>query len=81
MLGKAMFKKSILLATFFFISFLFIFGHATMVESAPPKSPLKISYPSSDCDGNFTVTWYSVDGATGYQLQRATSSSFSGAIT
>jgi hypothetical protein len=38
----------------------------------PPSS---ISYPASDSDGSFTVSWSSVSGATSYTLQRATNSS------
>ena len=48
--------------------------------SAPP-TPASISYPSSDNDGNFTVSWSSSSGATGYTLQRATNASFTGAVT
>jgi V8-like Glu-specific endopeptidase len=44
----------------------------------PPSS---ISYPASDSDGSFTVSWSSVSGATSYTLQRATNSSFTSATT
>ena len=52
----------------------------TVTGSAPP-TPASISYPSSDNDGNFTVSWSSSSGATSYTLQRATNASFTGAVT
>jgi hypothetical protein len=51
-----------------------------------PATPSSITYPfppspDPECDGAFTVDWPSVAGATSYTLQRATNSSFIGAIT
>jgi V8-like Glu-specific endopeptidase len=46
-----------------------------------PAIPASISYPSSDSDGSFTVSWPSVSGAASYTLQRATNSSFTDATT
>ena len=46
-----------------------------------PATPSSITYPSSDCDGNFTVSWTTASGATSYELQRATNPSFTGATT
>ena len=53
----------------------------SVIPGSPPPTPASISYPSSDNDGNFTVSWSSSSGATGYTLQRATNASFSGAVT
>ena len=52
----------------------------TVTGSAPP-TPTSINYPSSDNDGDFTVSWSSSSGATSYTLQRATNASFTGAVT
>ncbi|MBU2547178.1 MAG: S8 family serine peptidase, partial [Proteobacteria bacterium] len=47
----------------------------------PPDPPLTLLYPSTDEDGSFTVSWSASSGATGYTLERAANSSFSGATT
>ena len=52
-----------------------------IVCSAPPGTPASISYPSSDDDGAFTVSWAAVSGALGYTLQHAGNASFSDAAT
>lgn len=41
-----------------------------------PETPSTISYPSTDSDGTFTISWSAVLGATGYTLQQAKDSSF-----
>jgi len=46
-----------------------------------PTAPASISYPSTDNDGSFTVSWSASSGATGYTLQRATTSDFLDAQT
>jgi hypothetical protein len=46
-----------------------------------PATPGSISYPVSDYDGNFAITWSPATRATGYVLQRAVNSSFTGATT
>ncbi len=42
----------------------------------PPPAPSSISYPSSDAEGIFSVSWPSVRDAEGYELQRDTSAAF-----
>lgn len=56
-------------------------GTSTITVGELPSPPSSISYPSSDTDGSFTVSWSSVSGATGYNLQRATNASFTDATT
>jgi hypothetical protein len=43
-------------------------------ESGPPPIPGSISYPSSDSDGVYSISWASSSGATSYQLQRSNNS-------
>lgn len=38
------------------------------VTEAPPSQPV-VTVPSTDADGNYTVTWNSVSGATSYDLR------------
>jgi len=45
--------------------------------SEEPSTPGSITYPSTDSDGSFTVSWSSVSGATNYQLWRSQDSDFS----
>ena len=54
----------------------------TVTQSCPtPAAPGSISYPSSDTDGNFRVSWSSVSGAKRYTLQRAADAYFPTATT
>jgi Zn-dependent metalloprotease len=53
----------------------------TTLNCIPPQTPASISYPSSDDDGSFPITWSPVTGATTYTLERATNSSFNNATT
>ena len=54
----------------------------TVAQSCPiPAAPGSISYPSSDIDGNFRVSWSSVSGAKRYTLQRAADAYFQPATT
>ncbi len=46
-----------------------------------PAIPATITYPSSDPDGSFTVSWSSVSDATAYTLQRDANASFSDAAS
>jgi hypothetical protein len=46
-----------------------------------PGVPASITYPSTDTDGSFDVTWSAVSGATGYTLERSTTSGFSSGVT
>jgi C1A family cysteine protease len=47
-----------------------------------PNVPGSITYPSTDSDGSFTVSWSTVSGAASYTLERATDGSFtSGRVT
>lgn len=55
-------------------------GYQLTVASSPHR-PGSIDYPSSDCDGSFTVSWSPISGTNDYTLQRATNSSFTDAIT
>jgi len=49
----------------------------TVTQACPTTpAPAGISYPSSDADGSFRVSWSSVGGAKSYTLQRATDASF-----
>lgn len=46
--------------------------YITVTEPPPPPAPSSapsISVPSSDSDGNFTVSWSSVSGATSYDIR------------
>ena len=52
---------------------------AAITVSAAPSMPPGISYPTSDCDGNFQVSWTAVSGADSYTLQRSTNASFTDA--
>ena len=52
-------------------------GGAIVVGCTKPSTPASITYPSTDSDGNFTVSWSSVSGASNYQLWRSTNSGFS----
>ncbi|OQA12103.1 MAG: hypothetical protein BWY63_03809 [Chloroflexi bacterium ADurb.Bin360] len=52
-----------------------------MVVIAPPGAPTLNSIANADGDGNYTVSWSSVSGATGYTLQEADNSGFTGATT
>ncbi|MBU2551891.1 MAG: pre-peptidase C-terminal domain-containing protein, partial [Proteobacteria bacterium] len=54
---------------------------AVTVPCVGPAAPGSISYPSTDADGGFTVSWSASSGATGYTLQRATNANFSDAQT
>lgn len=51
------------------------------VACSAPAVPGSISYPSSDADGSFVVSWAAASGAISYTLQRANNPSFSGATT
>ena len=42
-----------------------------------PSAPTLYSIDNPDCDGNYTVSWSSVSGATSYELQEDDNSSFS----
>ena len=49
--------------------------------TAPPSAPMLNPVVNSDGDGNYTVSWSSVSGATSYILQEATNSAFTDATT
>ena len=51
-------------------------GDHAIVVAPGINPPLDFSYPETDSDGNFTVTWSSVADAVSYTLERDTSSSF-----
>ena len=42
-----------------------------------PSVPDSLGYPSTDCDGTFTISWAEADGADSYVLQRDNNTSFS----
>jgi predicted phage tail protein len=46
-------------------------GTSDCVVTAPPVSPISISYPTSSSTGQYTVKWSSSSGATSYQLGRS----------
>ncbi len=50
-------------------------------DQQPPEIPSSISYPASDGDGIFTVSWPSALRAETYNVQRANNSLFTGAIS
>ena len=52
-----------------------------VVVVAPPGAPILNSIANADGDGNYSISWGFVDGATTYTLQEATSSSFADAAT
>ncbi len=39
--------------------------------ASPPPVPCPITYPTSDCDGSYTVSWEASGGATVYVLERS----------
>ena len=45
-----------------------------------PDVPAFITYPSSDCDGSFQVSWSGVSGAQNYYLQRSPYADFSNLV-
>jgi fibronectin type 3 domain-containing protein len=54
--------------------------HAIDPLCTVPSRPGSINYPSSSSTGTFSVSWDAVSGATSYELERSTSSSFSPTI-
>ncbi len=48
---------------------------------APPPVPASVTYPASDTDGSFSVSWAGAGGATNYILQRATDAAFTSPTT
>lgn len=39
--------------------------------TTPPPAPTGLTYPASDADGSYTVSWNAASGATGYTLERS----------
>ncbi len=52
-----------------------------MVQPSVPPTPVLNVISNADGGGNYTVSWSSVSDATGYILQEATNSDFTGATT
>jgi hypothetical protein len=52
-----------------------------VVQPPCPSAPSLNSIDNSDCDGNYTVSWSPVSGATSYELQEDDNSSFSSPTT
>ncbi|MHC4779628.1 MAG: fibronectin type III domain-containing protein, partial [Planctomycetota bacterium] len=50
-------------------------------QIVPPATPASITVPATSASGNYTVSWAASTGASGYTLQEATNSSFTGATT
>ncbi|MCI5145281.1 MAG: hypothetical protein D3923_07055, partial [Candidatus Electrothrix sp. AR3] len=48
-----------------------------VTSCSPPNRPSSITYPTSNCDGSFTVDWPAVKDASSYVVQRDTNSTFS----
>jgi hypothetical protein len=49
-------------------------GTFDCVVTLPPSPPASITYPATDSDGAYTVSWAASSGATSYQLDRSTNS-------
>ncbi|MHC5036833.1 MAG: hypothetical protein ACYTHM_05935, partial [Planctomycetota bacterium] len=50
-------------------------------QIVPPNPPATITVPQTSASGNYTVTWATSQGATGYDLQEDTSASFTNPST
>ena len=46
------------------------------VQQGAPSTPMLYSISNPDCDGDYTVSWSSVSGATSYELQEDDNSAF-----
>jgi hypothetical protein len=56
-------------------------GGNSILVTRPPGTPASITVPSSDNDGNYTISWGTATGVlTAYELYEATNSSFTGQV-
>ena len=56
-------------------------GSAITVVCPTPGQPATLTVPKADIDGDFTVSWSPVSGATGYVLERDTTNTFASVST